>query len=86
MLKVVFKKCKVRGAPGWLSQLSIRPLISAQVMISQFLSSSSAWDSLSLTLCLSLKRDTINFKKILKKKKKANDGAYPNPTESKLWS
>ena len=28
------------GAPGWLSQLSVRLLILAQVMISQFLSSS----------------------------------------------
>ena len=28
-----------QGAPGWFSQLSVRPLILAQVMISQFVSS-----------------------------------------------
>ena len=49
---------EVTGAPGWLSQLSVRLLISAQVVISQFVSSSPrvglfaegvepAWDSLS---------------------------------------
>ena len=33
-------KRKERGTPGWLSQLSIGLLVSAQVMISQFMSSS----------------------------------------------
>ena len=52
------------GVPGWLSQLSIRLLISAQVMISRFVGSSptlgsalTVWSplgtlSLSLSLCL----------------------------------
>ena len=53
------------GAPGWLSQLSVQLLVSAQVMISRFRefephitfctdSVESAWDSLSLSLSLSL--------------------------------
>ena len=35
-LSFFFKKKEVRGAPGWLSQVSVRLLVSAQVMISQF--------------------------------------------------
>ena len=37
------------GAPGWLSRLSVKLLISAQVMISRFVGSSTepAWESLS---------------------------------------
>ena len=51
------------GAPGWFSWLSVQLLVSAQVMISWFMSSSphqvhaggaeSAWDSLSLLLSVS---------------------------------
>ena len=54
----------VQGLPGWLSWLSVRPLVSAQVMISQFMSSSPVLGSaltarsllgiLSLSLSLSL--------------------------------
>ena len=44
-------KVKHAGAPRWLSRVSVRLLISAQVMISQLvglgLSTESAWDSLS---------------------------------------
>ena len=52
-------------APGWLSRLSVKLLISAQVMISRFVgsietriglcadSTEPAWDSLSLSLSLS---------------------------------
>ena len=57
------QKWKMRAA-GWLSRLSVRLLISAQVMISRFVASSPvlgsvlsvepAWDSLSLSLCPSL--------------------------------
>ena len=47
------------GAPGWLSRLSVRLLVSAQVTISWFLSLSNdsadpTWDSLSLPLSLPL--------------------------------
>ena len=53
------------GAPGWLGRLGVRFLVSAQIMISQFVSSSStlgsalavqkpAWDSPSLSPSLSL--------------------------------
>ena len=57
------KKKKINGASGWLSPLSIQLLVSAQVMISGFLSLSPAciglcadsvkpaWDSISLVLC-----------------------------------
>ena len=36
----------VIGAPGWLSHLSIRPLVLAQVMISWFMDSSPTWGSM----------------------------------------
>ena len=35
-----FKKIKDSGAPGWLSQLRVQLVISAQVMISRFMGSS----------------------------------------------
>ena len=74
----------ISGEPAWLSWLSVRLLVSAQVMISWFVSSSPlglcadstepAWDSLSPSLsapppACSLK--IRNLKKIKKKKKKA---------------
>ena len=55
------KKNIQQGAPGWLCWLSIRLLVSAQVVISSFMSSSPAsgsdgvepaWDSLSPSLSL----------------------------------
>ena len=42
LLPGVNSKGKARGAPGWLGWLSIRLLISAQVMISRFVGSSPA--------------------------------------------
>ena len=62
----LISKAKVTGAPGWLSPLSFRLLMSAQVMISPFMKSSpcpplgilspsvSAHPLLSLSLSLSL--------------------------------
>ena len=57
---ISFKKWNTRTR-GWLSGLSIRLLMTAQVMISWFMGSSPAsvsvepaWDSLSLSLCPSL--------------------------------
>ena len=57
---LIENKCSQWGVPGWLSWLSIRLLVVAQVMISQFEfephiglcadSVESAWDSLSLSL------------------------------------
>ena len=52
------------GVPGWLSQLSVRLLVSAQVTISQFPeikphvglcagSMESTWESVSFSVCLS---------------------------------
>ena len=38
-LEKIKDKEKIPGAPGWLSQLSVLLLVSAQVMISQFMSS-----------------------------------------------
>ena len=56
------KSTQIRGAPGRLHQISIRPLISAQVVGSQGggierrvrLEVQPAWDSLTLSLTLSL--------------------------------
>ena len=70
------------GAPGWLSWTSVRLLMSAQVMISQFVGLSpasgcalTAWDSLSLPLSLPLplppqkKINKINLKKKIQRRK-----------------
>ena len=43
------RKEDIHGAPGWLSWLSVQLLISAQVMISQFVGSSPASGGSSLT-------------------------------------
>ena len=70
------------GAPGGLRQLSVPFLISAQVMISQFVSLSPtwgsadgvepAWDSLclslSLSLCVSQNKSTLKKRKLCIKK------------------
>ena len=48
-----FTKMLALGAPGWLSQLSIRLLISAQAMISQFMESSPMSGSATLSLSAS---------------------------------
>ena len=64
-MRFQFLKILNTGAPGWLSLLILRLLVSAQVMISQFRSSSplsgsaltaagSAWDSLAPSLSLPL--------------------------------
>ena len=59
--RISFYKKKEAGVPGWLSQLSILLLISAQVMISRFVSSSpesgsvlTVWSLLGISLSLPL--------------------------------
>ena len=44
-MTVIIKKHAKIGVPGWLSQLSLQLLISAQVRISQFMGSSPALGS-----------------------------------------
>ena len=64
------------GAPGWLSRLSVPLLVSAQVMISQFVSSSPASGPM-LTARSLLRISYIREKNV--SMKKANLGAWLAP-------